>query len=302
MLCWTESGVRELIEQFMHYLTVECGLRPNSLKAYSADLGDFAGFLGRRSADVRRVTDRDVGAFVAAERRRGLAPTSVARKLVAVKMFFRYLAQERLIEEDVSSLVESPRAAKTLPEVLNTEEVEALLAAPDASTPLGMRDRAILEMFYATGARATEVAEMKVGDVNFEYGFVLVRGKGGKERIVPVGRAALDALRDYLSGVRGALLRGKESDRLFVSRTGRHLERQSLFNMVRKRALAAGISIDISPHMLRHSFATHMLAGGADLRAVQEMLGHSDISTTQIYTHLEKDRLKAVHSRYHPRG
>ncbi len=302
MLCWTESGVRELIEQFMHYLTVECGLRPNSLKAYSADLGDFAGFLGRRSADVRRVTDRDVGAFVAAARRRGLAPTSVARKLVAVKMFFRYLAQERLIEEDVSSLVESPRAAKTLPEVLNTEEVEALLAAPDASTPLGMRDRAILEMFYATGARATEVAEMKVGDVNFEYGFVLVRGKGGKERIVPVGRAALDALRDYLSGVRGALLRGKESDRLFVSRTGRHLERQSLFNMVRKRALAAGISIDISPHMLRHSFATHMLAGGADLRAVQEMLGHSDISTTQIYTHLEKDRLKAVHSRYHPRG
>ncbi len=294
--------MRELIEQFMHYLTVECGLRPNSLKAYSADLGDFAGFLGRRSADVRRVTDRDVGAFVAAERRRGLAPTSVARKLVAVKMFFRYLAQERLIEEDVSSLVESPRAAKTLPEVLNTEEVEALLAAPDASTPLGMRDRAILEMFYATGARATEVAEMKVGDVNFEYGFVLVRGKGGKERIVPVGRAALDALRDYLSGVRGALLRGKESDRLFVSRTGRHLERQSLFNMVRKRALAAGISIDISPHMLRHSFATHMLAGGADLRAVQEMLGHSDISTTQIYTHLEKDRLKAVHSRYHPRG
>lgn len=294
--------MRELIEQFMHYLTVECGLRPNSLKAYSADLGDFAGFLGRRSADVRRVTDRDIGAFVAAERRRGLAPTSVARKLVAVKMFFRYLAQERLIEEDVSSLVESPRAAKTLPEVLNTEEVEALLAAPDASTPLGMRDRAILEMFYATGARATEVAEMKVGDVNFEYGFVLVRGKGGKERIVPVGRAALDALRDYLSGVRGALLRGKESDRLFVSRTGRHLERQSLFNMVRKRALAAGISIDISPHMLRHSFATHMLAGGADLRAVQEMLGHSDISTTQIYTHLEKDRLKAVHSRYHPRG
>ncbi len=294
--------MRELIEQFMHYLTVECGLRPNSLKAYSADLGDFAGFLGRRSADVRRVTDRDVGAFVAAERRRGLAPTSVARKLVAVKMFFRYLAQERLIEEDVSSLVESPRAAKTLPEVLNTEEVEALLAAPDVSTPLGMRDRAILEMFYATGARATEVAEMKVGDVNFEYGFVLVRGKGGKERIVPVGRAALDALRDYLSGVRGALLRGKESDRLFVSRTGRHIERQSLFNMVRKRALAAGISIDISPHMLRHSFATHMLAGGADLRAVQEMLGHSDISTTQIYTHLEKDRLKAVHSRYHPRG
>jgi len=286
----------------MHYLTVECGLRPNSLKAYSADLGDFAGFLGRRSADVCRVTDRDVGAFVAAERRRGLAPTSVARKLVAVKMFFRYLAQERLIEEDVSSLVESPRAAKTLPEVLNTEEVEALLAAPDASTPLGMRDRAILEMFYATGARATEVAEMKVGDVNFEYGFVLVRGKGGKERIVPVGRAALDALRDYQSGVRGALLRGKESDRLFVSRTGRHLERQSLFNMVRKHALAAGISIDISPHMLRHSFATHMLAGGADLRAVQEMLGHSDISTTQIYTHLEKDRLKAVHSRYHPRG
>jgi integrase/recombinase XerD len=294
--------MKDLIEQFAHYLAVECGLRPNSLKAYRADLGDFAAFLGRRGADVRHISDRDIGAFIAAERRRGLAPASIARKLIAVKMFFRYLAQERLVDEDVSTLLESPRAAKPLPDALSEEEVEALLAAPDVSTPLGARDRAILEMLYATGARATEVAEMNAGDVNFEYGFVLVRGKGGKERIVPVGRAALTALGEYMSGVRNSLLRGKKSDRLFVSRTGRPLDRQSMFNIVRKRALEAGIIISISPHMLRHSFATHMLAGGADLRVVQEMLGHSDISTTQIYTHIEKDRLKAVHSRFHPRG
>lgn len=294
--------MKELLEQFLHYLSVECALRPNSLKAYSADLGDFARFLGARSADVRRLRDGDIGAFVASEKRRGLASTSVSRKLVAVKMFFRYLAQERLVDEDVSTLVEPPRAAKPLPEALSIAEVEALLAVPDGSTPLGARDRAMLEMLYATGARASEVAGMNVADVNFEYAFVRVRGKGGKERIVPLGRAAVEAARNYLGGSRNALLRGKESEALFLSRTGRPLDRQSLFNIVRKHALAAGISIDISPHMLRHSFATHMLAGGADLRAVQEMLGHSDISTTQIYTHIEKDRLKSVHSRYHPRG
>lgn len=294
--------MRPLIEQFMQYLSVECGLRPNSLKAYSADLRDFAAFLGKRADDVAAIADSDVAAFVAAEKRRGLAATSIARKLAAVKMFFRYLAQERIIKEDISSLIESPRAPKHLPDALSVAEVELLLNTPDTTTPLGMRDKAILELFYATGARATEVAEMKTGDVNFEYGYALVRGKGGKERIVPVGRAAIEALKNYLAGVRGALLGKKESDRLFLSRTGRPLDRATLFNIVRKQALIAGISSLISPHMLRHSFATHMLAGGADLRVVQEMLGHSDISTTQIYTHLEKDRLKSIHSRFHPRG
>lgn len=294
--------MRPLIEQFMQYLSVECGLRPNSLKAYSADLRDFAAFLGKRAADAAAIADSDVAAFVSAEKRRGLAATSIARKLVAVKMFFRYLAQERIIKEDISSLIESPRAPKHLPDALSVAEVESLLNAPDATTPLGMRDKAILELFYATGARATEVAEMRTSDVNFEYGYALVRGKGGKERIVPVGRAAIEALKNYLAGVRGALLKNKESDRLFLSRTGRPLDRATLFNIVRKQALIAGISSLISPHMLRHSFATHMLAGGADLRVVQEMLGHSDISTTQIYTHLEKDRLKSIHSRFHPRG
>jgi len=294
--------MQKLIEQFVQYLSVECGLRSNSLKAYSADLRDFAASLGKRADDIARVTDSDISAFVAAERRRGLAPTSISRKLVAVKMFFRYLAQERIIREDISALVESPRAAKPLPNTLSVAEVELLLNTPDPTTPLGLRDRAILEMFYATGARATEVAEMRVNDVNFEYGYALVRGKGGKERIVPVGRAAIETLRNYLATVRGSLLGKKESDRLFLSRTGRPLDRASLFNIVRKQALIAGIPENISPHMLRHSFASHLLAGGADLRVVQEMLGHSDISTTQIYTHLEKDRLKSVHARFHPRG
>jgi len=295
-------AMRELIEQFMQYLSVECGLRPNSLKAYSRDLRAFAAFLGKRADDVARVADSDISAFVAAERKRGLAPTSISRKLVAVKMFFRYLAQERIIAEDISALVESPRAAKPLPNVLSVAEVETLLNAPDPTTLLGLRDRAILEMFYATGARATEVAEMRVNDVNFEYGYALVRGKGGKERIVPVGRAAIEMLKNYLATVRASLLGKKESDRLFLSRTGRSIDRATLFNIVRKQALIAGIPENISPHMLRHSFASHLLAGGADLRVVQEMLGHSDISTTQIYTHLEKDRLKSIHSRFHPRG
>jgi integrase/recombinase XerD len=294
--------MRELIEQFMQYLAVECALRPNSLKAYSRDLRDFAAFLGKRADDASRVADSDIAAFVASERKRRLAPASIARKLVAVKMFFRYLAQERIISEDVSALVESPRAARSLPYTLSVAEVESLLNAPDTTTPLGLRDRAILEMFYATGARATEVAEMRVNDVNFEYAYCLVRGKGGKERIVPVGKHALAMLKDYLAAVRASLLGKRESDRLFLSRTGRPIDRATLFNIVRTQALIAGIAAEISPHMLRHSFASHMLAGGADLRVVQEMLGHSDISTTQIYTHLEKDRLKSIHARFHPRG
>jgi integrase/recombinase XerD len=280
--------VQELIDQFLHYLSVECGLRANSLKAYSRDLSGFTAFLGKRAGDVTAVAESDVAAFVSAEKRRGLAASSISRKLVAIKMFFRYLAQERIISEDVASLIESPRAPKPLPNVLRVDEVESLLHAPDPSTPLG--------------ARATEVAEMKAGDVNFEYGYALVRGKGGKERIVPVGKAAIAALKDYLESVRGSLLGIKESDRLFLSRTGRPLDRATLFNIVRKHALVAGIPADIHPHMLRHSFASHMLAGGADLRVIQEMLGHSDISTTQIYTHIEKDRLKSIHARFHPRG
>ena len=298
----SDSLVQELIDQFLHYLSVECGLRANSLKAYSRDLSGFTAFLGKRAGDVTAVAESDVAAFVSAEKRRGLAASSISRKLVAIKMFFRYLAQERIISEDVASLIESPRAPKPLPNVLRVDEVESLLHAPDPSTPLGARDRAILELFYATGARATEVAEMKAGDVNFEYGYALVRGKGGKERIVPVGKAAIAALKDYLESVRGSLLGIKESDRLFLSRTGRPLDRATLFNIVRKHALVAGIPADIHPHMLRHSFASHMLAGGADLRVIQEMLGHSDISTTQIYTHIEKDRLKSIHARFHPRG
>lgn len=293
--------MHEYIEQFIQYLSVECGLRPNSLAAYRRDLRDFAAFLGRRAGDIAAVADSDLASFLAARRRRGLAPASISRQLVAVKMFFRYLAQERIIAEDPSSLVEPPRSAKPLPDVLSNADVDALLAAPPLDTPLGVRDRAILELFYATGARASEVAEMRTADLNLDYAYALVRGKGGKRRIVPVGRPAIEALKNYLASVRGALLKNKESDRLFISRTGRPLDRASLFNIVRKYALIAGIK-GVFPHMLRHSFATHMLAGGADLRVVQEMLGHSDISTTQIYTHLEKDRLKSVHSRFHPRG
>ena len=291
------------IEAFLDYLTVECGLSVNTLEAYQRDLERFAAFVRADSTgDWNAVRAEQVVDFMVAEKARGLAVTSISRALVAIRMFFRFLSGEGLVARDVTEHLESPRIWQNLPEVLDRRAVDRLLATPSAEHDRWpRRDRAILEMLYATGARASEVADLTVQSVNREVGYVLAVGKGRKERIVPVGRRALEALDAYLAEERAALNR-RGDEHLFLTHSGRRMGRETLWRLVKKYIARAALSPRASPHTLRHSFATHLLEGGADLRAVQEMLGHVDIGTTQLYTHVDPSRLKAIHRKYHPRA
>ena len=295
--------MEELTGNFLDYLTVECGLSDNTIKAYGTDLRAFAAYLEAQGiAGPQEVGAEGVVDYLMHLKDRGLAVASIARALVAVRMFFRYLWGEGIIAKDTTSLIDTPRLSRKLPQVLSAGEVERLLEAPSAGTPLGIRDRAILELLYATGARASEVCDLTLDGVNLDYGFVRCLGKGGKERLVPLGRSAISALECYLSHARPALVKDRDIPHLIVSRTGGRLHRVSLWRLVRKYARKAGLRGRLYPHILRHSFATHMIEHGADLRSVQEMLGHVSIATTQIYTHTDQRRLKSVHRRYHPRG
>ena len=291
------------VDAFLDYLTIECGLSVNTLQAYQGDLSRLAAFLGVEDAHGwEAVTGDQVIAFLMAEKSRGCAVPTVSRALVAARMFFRYLSAERLVPHDPTEHLESPRLWQTLPEVLDRKAVDRLLAAPDpAHDRLPRRDRAVLEFLYATGARASETADLTLDSANREGGYVHCVGKGRKERIVPIGRRALEALDAYLSEERPRLDRRGEAY-LFLTHSGRRLGRETIWRLVKKYARRAGVSPRVSPHTLRHSFATHLLEGGADLRAVQEMLGHVDIATTQIYTHVDPSRLKAIHRKYHPRA
>ncbi|MFW6159375.1 MAG: site-specific tyrosine recombinase XerD [Planctomycetota bacterium] len=294
--------MNDLVEQFLDYLAVECGLAENSIAAYRRDLERFCRHLRvRKKADFGSVRARDIVGFMASEKRRGLSANSISRALAAIRMLFKFLALEDKIERNVASTLESPHLWRRLPAVLDVDDVDALLAAPDPDTLLGVRDRALLEVMYATGARVSEVADLKLGDVNLEFRFLRCFGKGSKERVVPLGERAVEALERYLRETRPKLDRGG-SPLVFLSRSGRRLGRRAIWSRVRKHARAAGLRKKVSPHTLRHSFATHLLQGGADLRAVQEMLGHANIATTQIYTHVDKERLKAVHRKFHPRA
>ncbi len=293
----------DLLDEFLHYCAAECGLSANTLQAYESDASDFLRFAG--AGDGRALGGLNSGRlveYVDACRRRGLSPGTIWRRLVSVRMFYRFLLSEGHVETDPSEALQTPRLWKRIPEVLNVEDVERLLEAPGRDSPLGLRDRAALEMLYATGARASELCGLDVADVNSEYGFVRCYGKRMKERLVPVGSRALEAVGEYLARGRPALLRGKDEPALFLTRTGRRLSRNALWQRVRMHARAAGVSAGVHPHTLRHSFATHLLSGGADLRSVQVMLGHADISTTEIYTHVDHSRLKSIHEKYHPRG
>jgi integrase/recombinase XerD len=293
----------ELLDHFLHYCAAECGLSSNTLEAYRADVEDFLAFVGARNeASLGALEAGQLVAYVEAGRKRGLAPGTVWRRLVSVRMFYRFLVMEGHVGSDPAEAFQTPRLWRRIPDVLSVEQVDRLLDAPPTDTPLGLRDRAALEMLYATGARASELCGLDVGDVNFEYGFVRCYGKRMKERLVPVGRRALDALRRYLKDGRPKLLRRRAESALLLTRTGRRMSRQALWQRVGKWARAAGLPGGVHPHTLRHSFATHLLSGGADLRSVQVMLGHADISTTEIYTHVDRSRLKAVHEKYHPRG
>ena len=291
------------VNLFLDYLIAECGLAKNTIISYRHDLTAFVLFLHEHAVDdAAAVTPEIILDYMISQKERGIGINSVARGLVAVKMFMRFLWAEGVVSEDATSLIDSPKLARYLPEVMTEAEVTVLIAAPDISTPRGMRDRALLELLYANGARVSELTGLKLDALHLDLGYVRYFGKGSKERIVPIGDAAMKALMEYLEKARPILLGSRESQFVFPGRWKESLARKTVWQIVRKHALNAGIGRRISPHTLRHSFATHMLEHGADLRAIQEMLGHADIATTQIYTHVDRSRLKAVHKKYHPRG
>ena len=296
-------GQTMALDQFLHYLVVEKGLAKNTLEAYGHDLSRWMEFLSASGVrDVLKVTPSDVKAFLLALRSRKLSNKTVARNLVAIRTFFRFLMEEGMLETNPLEELESPKMAMTLPEILSLKEVERLLEQPTLRTPLGIRDRAMLEILYATGMRVSELVRLPLNQVNLEGGYVLLYGKGSKERMVPLGGEAIKWITRYLETTRAKLARGKEVPFLFLNRSGRGLSRQMFWKIIKAYGLKAGIRKKITPHLLRHSFATHLLARGADLRSVQMMLGHADISTTQIYTHVTGERLKKVHQKHHPRG
>jgi len=269
--------------------------------AYRRDLSEFWDHLVARQVDPADVTIDDVQSHLMALRARGLAVSSIARHLATVKVFLRFLHAERLLKRDVADLIESVKKWRRIPKTVRYQQVEALLTAPDPYDEFYFRDRALLELLYATGMRVSEVVDLTLKQVNLELGYVRCIGKGRKERIVPVGRAAIEAARNYLELLRPKLLGDRFEEALFLSRTGRPLDRTNIWRLVKKYAVCAGINQPLSPHTLRHCFATHLLSGGADLRIVQELLGHADVATTEIYTHVDEARLKQVHQKFHPR-
>jgi integrase/recombinase XerD len=298
------AALADDIRAFRHYLQAERGMANNTVLAYGRDLDRFSQWVaGGGLADYLRPSVRDLSHYLGHLRTEGLAPPSVARHLVALKMFYRFLRLEERTEPGAVELLNSPALWERIPQVLSPESVEKLLAAPQASDRYFLRDRALLETLYATGSRASEVVSLLLADLYLDSAFCKCMGKGNKQRVVPLGRPALAALRAYLGELRGELVRtAPDAPWVFVSRGGRVLTREMLWTIVKKYVRRAGLNAKVSPHTLRHSFATHLLAGGADLRTVQELLGHANIRTTQYYTHVDRDRLRAIHHRFHPRG
>jgi integrase/recombinase XerD len=296
--------VDEWIDRFLAHQRVEAGASPHTLEAYSHDLAAFAEFCARRRVDaVEAVTAAEILAFVLHRRgKQKLSARTVARNLVAVRNFFRFLIEEGALAANPAESVDLPKATRPLPKFLTEDEVEKILAAPDIAKPLGLRDRAMLEVLYASGLRVSELVGLPLSALNLDIGLLRVIGKRRKERLVPLGDIAADWLTRYLDTARAALRKQRRSEAVFLSNRGGPMTRQHFHLLVDRYAKAAGITRKISPHVLRHSFATHLLEHGADLRAVQEMLGHTDLSTTEIYTHVNRERLKKVHAKHHPRG
>jgi len=291
------------LDLFMNYLTVERGLANNTLDAYGRDLSRYLTFLEQEHTDKPDdVRSSTVLRFLALLKGEGLSPRSRARSLVALRMFHKFLLAEGYASTNPAVQVEAPKTLSALPHTLSPGEVDRLLASPSGDAPLDLRDRAMLEILYATGLRVSELVSLKLGDLQLDVGYLTAFGKRRKERIVPIGEAAIEELRRYLSLGRPFLLKEATTSLIFLNRGGNGLTRQGFWKMIKRRAMEAGITKNISPHTLRHSFATHLLENGADLRSVQTMLGHADISTTQIYTHVTRERLRKVHEQFHPRG
>jgi len=321
------------IKLFLEYLDVECNLSRNTLSAYGRDLGKFRRFMRiKRIKSMNQLNPTHFTDFAGMEKKKGASSNSLARYLTSIRLFLKFLVAEKYLSKDVSSWIETPKTWQQLPQILGYPDVAKLLNAPDTSKPLGIRDKAILETLYASGARVSEVVRLDLGDLNLEVGYLRCFGKGGKERLVPINKIAGRAIKRYLDEVRPALVaqparsslprtrstrlpacrqtrparqerpENLKQTRLFVNRLGRPLTRQTIWKKVKYYAHYTGFRGNLYPHILRHSFATHVLEGGADLRYVQEMLGHASVSTTQIYTHIDQRRLKAIHKRFHPRA
>ena len=291
---WTDS--------FIDYARAECHLSENTVAAYRRDLRKFREWLGSRA--IRDLSVRDLSDYTAFLHAKELAPASIARHIVSLKVFFRYLQLEGVLRDNLAELLGSQKLWQRVPQVLSPEMVTRLLECPRMTDLLWKRDRALLELLYATGCRASEISNLKLPDVRLEQGFCICRGKGDKERIVPLGRRSIEAVKRYLAEERPALVQAQKvpASWLLLSRRGQRLRRERIWELMKRYALRIGAPDSISPHTMRHSFATHLLAGGADLRQVQEMLGHASISTTQIYTHVDHTRLKKVHQQFHPRS
>jgi integrase/recombinase XerD len=292
-----------LLDLYLTHVRVEKGLSPRTVDAYATDLRDYLDDLHRAGvAEIDGVTTRHVEDHLAALAGRGLSARSQARHLAALRTFHRFLCADRVAKNDPAAAVERPRQSRKLPVVLTMEEVDALLAAADPSTPRGARDKAMIELLYATGLRVSELCGLSLSDVQLTSGYLVAKGKGNKERVVPIGAIARAAVENWLAGPRAALAGGREGQALFVTRSGRKMSRQAFWKLLKRYARKVGVRPELSPHKLRHSFATHLLERGADLRAVQQMLGHADVSTTQIYTHVDARRLRGLYDRFHPRA
>jgi integrase/recombinase XerD len=291
------------IDSYMSYIAVEKGLSRNTLDSYSGDLVRYTNFLEELGiTEIGKTSKTEVMAYLLSLWKQGLSAKTVARSVSVLRGFYRWLADEGVLRGNPLEDMESPRTTRSLPEVLSLDEVESLLNQPNPLNPIGMRDRAMLELLYATGLRVSELVHLVLNNVNLEAGYLIVLGKGDKQRVVPMGQEALHWLGRYLEESRKRLLADRQNPLVFVSQWGRGMSRQGFWKIMKKYALMAGIRKNISPHTLRHSFASHLLEGGADLRSVQSLLGHVDISTTQIYTHVTRERLRKVHARYHPRS
>jgi integrase/recombinase XerD len=291
-----------LIARFLDAVWMERGLSSNTLAAYRADLVALHRWLCERKLSLAQTGRADLMDFIAARVQGGARPRSTARQLSSFRRFFRYLVREGGVREDPTAQIAMPKIGRSLPRSLSEAEVESLLGAPAVSDPLGYRDRTMLEVLYATGLRVSELVSLKLGQINMNQGVTRVLGKGNRERLIPLGEEAVRWLRAFISGARNDILLDRSTDYLFPTRRGDRMTRQAFWHIIKRYARKAGVDRDLSPHTLRHAFATHLLNHGADLRVVQMLLGHSDLSTTQIYTHVARERMKELHSQHHPRG
>ncbi len=292
------------VQDFIHYLIVERGLSKNTVDSYRRDLEQYVLFIEKveNISDINQIQRANIIGYLLHLKENGKATTTIARNIASIRSFHQFLLREKASESDPSVHIETPKAERKLPKVLAMNEVEALLDTSDTHETFGIRDKAMLELLYATGIRVTELVSLDLADVHLSMGFLRCLGKGNKERIIPLGKMATGAIQTYLDNGRPALSKGKSGNALFLNHHGNRLSRQGFWKILKQLAKKANIEKELTPHTLRHSFATHLLENGADLRAVQEMLGHADISTTQIYTHVSKTRLKDIYAAYHPRA